>query len=242
MVICRPPTSPEPPRGVEGGYALIGALWLLLLAAVLAGALMMRSVSSAREAARLRADIVDQTRIDSAVESAMADILINGGQSAVIQNRGTITYRFSGNDVSVHVSSERERIDINDAPIEVIDAALQAHHIGPLERRAISGALVAIRARRQRIGSLAQFQRIVAISSADPSNKCLINAFTAAGGRSTARPYGDEQSRALTIQAGAALRLSIDTDRQHMLVVVQPSTLGRDAFGTLERLAGPNCQ
>lgn len=240
MVISRPPTSPEPPRGGEDGYALIGALWLLLLAAVLAGALMMRSVSSAREAARLRADIVDQTRIDSAVESAMADILINGGQSAVIQNRGTITYRFSGNDVSVHVSSERERIDINDAPIEVIDAALQAHHIGPLERRTISGALVALRARRQRIGSLAQLQRIVVMSSADLSNKCLINAFTAAGGRSTARPYG-EQSRALTIQAGAALRLSIDTDRQHMVVVIQPSTLGRDAFGTLERLAGPHC-
>lgn len=233
-----PPTHRLQPS--ERGYALISALWLLLLAAVLAGALTAHSVTRARAVAQLRAELLLELRATSAIESAMADIVFNGNQSAIGQNSGAVAYHFGGRDIAVRASSERNRIDINDAPVELVDAALRRAQIGAELRGRVLSAIAARRAERRRFASLADIDRAVADDDGSGANACLLDVLTVAGGRSSPAPEGAPPLPPL-LDNGAAVRLHIVDGGYRFMAVVQQSSSQRTPIGLLERMPAAGC-
>jgi hypothetical protein len=157
--VRRIPRSPD-----ERGFVLITALWLLLLCGAVVALMMLRSAS--RVEVNRAAAIGVQTRLDleSAVETVVADILLRGPQSQWARSPARGSMEIAGHSVTVEVSSEAGRLDLNDGDTAIIGRALQGLGVAASQREAFIAALQQLRVQQHRITNSAEVDRLEATS------------------------------------------------------------------------------
>ena len=204
-----------PPR--ESGYALIGTVWLLLLATGLAALLMVRATHGARALAALRAEALTAAHEESALETAAADILLNGTSAKISLLQGSADYEVSGETVTVTANSERARLDINTASLDVIDASLRAQRLSVDHRVSIIARIRQRQTHETPYASTdeveAEFRRLFDRKQA----ACLAEVFTVHGGRTSL--LDASVSAEASFQRSGAIRLTlIEGDRERRLI------------------------
>ena len=218
----------------ESGYALVMALWILLLAAALAGILMMRAVSASRDVAGERRLLLKQVAEESALQDAAAQLLFAQppGPSGVVEANGITP------QINIGYSREGERADANDASLEVITDALLAAGLD----RATTGRIMAMvqerRAGNVRWSSLAELISGVLSEHA----ACVAEALTVHGGRTNAVTSPDGGAAvSLVATRQSAIRLRVEGDGQQRTVIVRPALSGASPIATLEILYLGRC-
>lgn len=221
-------------RAGDEGYALIAALWLLLLAASLAGLLMLRAVQGSKSVSFERAALIRSAGEESALETAAADLLINGTSSRFGRLPSTAIYRIGGQDYEVEASRESERLDINDAPLTLIDAELRMTNIEPAARSTLVTTLDRNRRTGDRIETLAEANVLL------PDAPCMVAALTPYQGRTAAASAGVGAGSVAAAGGAGALRLRMGGPGATRTVIVRPGLAGQTPVQVLEtkRLQG----
>jgi general secretion pathway protein K len=196
------PSSERPSgrrRPAERGFVLIAAIWLLILAGSITAVLMLRALSAATAASGHGDAIERRLALESAIETMLADRLFNGRSSAwhMVPARGAIA--IDGREIHIRLTSDSGRLDVNMADPALIDTALQGFGVAAAERGAIVTRLLALRARKKRIGSAAELDRLLAGASRG-AGVCLAEHFTWVSG--LAEPRAEQVSRALARALG----------------------------------------
>lgn len=219
----------------EQGYALIAALWLLLLAASLAGILMLRAVDGAKSAAAQRTALIQAAVEESALQTAAADLMLNGASSRFGSLPSTARYQIGEAEVLIAASRESDRLDVNDAPLPMIDAELQVQGSIAGVRSQFLGELGAMRARSQRLESVAALEALM------PDEACAIHVLTPHGGRTGALPV-DRGVGAVAASSGpSAWRLHVSGESAGRGLIVRPGLAGQQPLLILEAILMPTC-
>jgi hypothetical protein len=178
---------------------LIAAIWLLILAGSITAVLMLRALSAATAASGHADGIERRLALESAIETMLADRLFNGRSSAwhMVPAEGRIS--IGGRDIFLRLTSDSGRLDVNMADPALIDAALQGFGVAATERGAIVTRLLALRARKKRIGSAADLDALLARASRT-AGVCLADHFTWVSG--LAEPRAEQVSRELARALG----------------------------------------
>jgi hypothetical protein len=224
-------------RNEEQGYILITAIWLLILCGSIAALLMLRSLNSAKAAADNGAILQQKILLEGTVDTILAERLFEGNRSRwwLLPSSGSII--IDGKSVSVEISSENGRIDINEADPRLVDRALQGLGVEAAARAAAIGKLNYLRAIQARITSDADLDLL--LSSRSESNPCLSRYFTLASGLPEPRAgqMAEPLARALaqpttqspmTPDGGTALRIVARSPKGAAIKVVARITGIRD--------------
>lgn len=219
-------------RASEEGYVLIAAIWLLVLAGAIAALLMLDGVTATRQA-RAEADILKQRlALEAAVETIIADRIMNGGRSIWSQSPASGSINIDGISISVRSTSEAGRVDLFRADARLLDATLRSAGVSAEQRQIIIGR-VSMETVAKRHPSLALVETIVASSTAPSGSTCLADLFTPFhGGRmtqtvgtTTAAPGA--AAAAEPLHAGAIQRLELRTQQGAALTVLLRVTAQR---------------
>lgn len=242
-------------RRADHGYALISALWLLLLAASLSGLLMLRSVRSSAALVEDRTAMQDQNRIESALETAMADMLFYGNASVIARGGGTGRYVVDGKDVIVRASAESTRVDLNTAPLSVIDETLASRAIAPEIRATLLGILTERRANAAPLASLSEWRALLrhAADHEGGDALCALDMFTTAGGRTTAAPPANAinntdpyagagvSGSVANAASGGVMRLTATLNSRAITIIAFPSASGTEPMAVMDRMTSSRC-
>lgn len=221
-----------PARKSERGFVLIGAVWLLLLAASLVAILMLRSRSTDAAAIREGGALQQDLDLDAARETVAADLLINGPRSQWwrLPARGSVG--LGARSVEITMTSEAGRIDLNDADPKAIQDALLGLGFSPADAQAFLAGLLA-RRQQGRIVASAEIDRLIApLTRANGRGLCLPDLFTIEAGlmQPDAGRAPPVLARALGVVAtpdggvvrqGEALRIAAASPRGAILMSVQ---------------------
>jgi hypothetical protein len=228
------------PGAGERGFVLIAAIWLLILAGSIAAVLMLRSLAAATAAADRSEAIQRRLALESAVETMVADRLFNDTRSAwwMLPAQGAIAV--GGRQVTIRVTSESGRIDVNNTDPTFVDMALRGFGVAAGERGRIVDRLRALRAMKRRIDSSAELENLMA-GAGGPAGPCLAGEFTFVSG--LAEPQPGQMSPALARalggrggatgaaapappEAGAALRVeAAESGGAPFVAIVRPAGL-----------------
>lgn len=189
-------------RGRESGFVLLAAIWLLVLAASIAAALMLRSMTAARGTAAEAEALRDKLALDGAAEAAIASLIFEGNRSAWTGAPRPVT--IGGRDVAVTLSSENGRLDINKAEVRTVDAALRGVGTAAEERQRITQALAARRAAGRDYAATAELRTLLSDGAAAKSAACALDLFTLFSGLAAPAPnqMSDKLARALGMPGG----------------------------------------
>lgn len=119
----------------DSGYATVTVTALMLGLSVLAITWMERSLVASRSADRLGAQILSDIHVEGALYEALG-LLVN---SRGLPESSLRDMHFSSGDLDavVSISSVRDLIDINAAPIDEIENALKRLGLPPLDEQAL---------------------------------------------------------------------------------------------------------
>ncbi|WP_106640288.1 hypothetical protein [Allosphingosinicella vermicomposti] len=222
-------TLQRPIKTGEQGYILITAIWLLLLAGSIAALLVLRSLTTAADAADRQERVENQLILEAGFETVFADRLVNGISSPwwLLPAEGRVT--LDGASAHVRLTSESGRIDINEAEPALIAAALQGLGVSSASRDRFLTRLQSLRAQKQLISSFAHLRQIEA--EAIDQSICLEEHFTFTSG--LVAPRRDHMSAGLSralgyslsssqapAEAGAALRVQVRSPVGQTLIAV----------------------
>lgn len=245
------------PEVGERGFVLIAAVWLLILAGAITAVLMLRSLAGATAAVEHREGIERKLALESAIETMLADRLFNGPRSPWWLTPVTGEVPVEGRSVSIRITSESGRLDLNVADPVLIDTALRGFGVSAGERGAIVGRLQALRAQKRRIGSLAELESLVAGASR-ATGICMAEHLTYVSG--LAEPRADQISAALARalsgrggtagddrpgapEGGAALRVEAsDAQGAGMMAIVRLTGLADRPVETSAWTMAPPCR
>ena len=224
-------------RASQDGYALIGALWFLLLATAFTAALMLRAKVGAQSAALERQLLLNQAIIDSALETAAADWFMNGQASRLGQLPGEATYPVGSARPVVSASLETARLDINTAPPEMVATYLQSQGVEPAQRQAIASALTLRRSNGQRLASLRDVAQVFAPSVGEDIANCLASTLSVDSGRTTL-PAGAANETGAAADVASAIRFSVQRGQAMTYLIARAGEPGTNAlqvfdYGTL---------
>lgn len=205
----------------EQGYALIAALWLLLLAASLAGVLMLRTVDGAKSVAAQRTALIRAASEESALQTAAADLLLNGNSSRFGALPSTARYQIGETELLIAASRESDRLDVNDAPLSVIDAELQQQGLSAKARSRFLAALLGMRSQGQRLESVAE------IGAQLPAETCVLELLTPHAGRTDTLLAGSSASAVAGSVGPSAWRLRVVSESEAREFVVRPGLAGQ---------------
>jgi hypothetical protein len=147
-----------PQREAEQGYVLIASIWLLVLAGAIVALLMLSSVRLARETRDSGAILHERLAMDAAVETIVADRIINGDRSIWSRAPADATLDVEGMAVHVRSTSEAERVDINLADASVIDAVLRQSGFQAAQREHVLGELARRRGTMGAVASMVELE------------------------------------------------------------------------------------
>lgn len=222
-------TLQRPIKTGEQGYILITAIWLLLLAGSIAALLVLRSLSTATDAADRQEAIENKFILEAGFETVFADRLVNGISSSWWLLPAESSVILDGASAHIRLTSESGRIDINEAEPALIAAALQGLGVNSASRDRFLTRLHSLRARKHLISSFAHLRHVEA--EAIGQSICLEEHFTFASG--LAEPRRDQMSGELSqalgyslsgsqapAEAGAALRVQVRSPVGQTLIAV----------------------
>lgn len=145
------------PPDREKGFVLISAIWLLVLAGSIVAILMLRGVQQASEAVKEAKNLQERFAAEGAAQTVIADMLIEGSGSRWAQTPSSGRVLVGEIGVSVQVSSEAGRIDLNDGDLAVIQETLRRLGLGAAELNAVAERLKQKRLQGIRLGSVDEF-------------------------------------------------------------------------------------
>jgi hypothetical protein len=201
---------------------------------------MLRSLAAATAAAEHQDAIERQLALDSAVETLLADRLFNTNRSNwwAVPASGEIA--IGERRVSLRITSESGRLDVNGADPALTDTALQGFGIASADRTRIIARLTALRATKGKIASLPELIALIG-DARGGSGSCLADALTWISGLAEPRPdqMPPDLARALggrggatgesqpsPPEAGAALRIEAsEGGRPPVIAIVRASGL-----------------
>ena len=230
------------PGSEEQGFVLIAAIWLLILAGSITAILMLRSLAAATAAAEHRAAVERQLALDSAIETMLADRLFNAHRSPWWTTPASGEIAIGGRRISLRVTSESGRLDVNGADPAQIDTALHGLGVAASDRTRIVARLAALRATRRAIASLPELRALIGHARAR-DGACLADELTWVSGLPS--PRGDQISsvlaRALGGRDGAAGEGTPSPPEAGAALRVEASEDGRPAVIAIVRTPGwPN--
>lgn len=152
------------------GFALVNVIWLLLLGAALVSAIQLATIASVEEQAFDQKQIERELAMESAFETAMADILFYGNGGAFRQLPATTNYQIDGFSLTVHISGENGKLDLNQAEPALIDRALRGFDIPSSQRESIIDAILAKRGNDVRIQTVADIEQIFGVNGVELSS------------------------------------------------------------------------
>lgn len=124
------------------GVALITVTWLLALIALLAGAALTIARTSSRLAANRVAVAQAELLADSAIRRAVLSLLsTDAGQRWPIAGEA-YPFTLRGTIVTVRISDESGRIDINGADAVLLSAAFAANGVSEAEARSLAARMI----------------------------------------------------------------------------------------------------
>jgi hypothetical protein len=182
-------TSPEGED--EDGYVLIAAIWLLVLAGSIAALLMLQSLTATRQA-RAEGDILRaRLALDAAVETIIADRIMNGGRSIWSRTAVDGTIQIENMAIRARATSEAQRVDLMRADPRLVDTTLRTAGLGANQRQRVI-ARIALQAGNAQALSFAMISNV--LKAGEPvdvgTGPCLLDLFTPfPSGRTT---QGDE--------------------------------------------------
>lgn len=128
----------------EQGFVLIAVLWVLAALAVLAVIFSSFLANSARAIAVNDNALQSEALISAAVELTAYQLALAGEAAPA---RGSFRTRLNGADISVSFLSEASRIDLNNAPKELLAGLLSVLGAGSEEARGYAERIIAWRTR-----------------------------------------------------------------------------------------------
>jgi len=228
------------PGSEEQGFVLIAAIWLLILAGSITAILMLRSLAAATAAAEHQDLIERRLALDSAVETMLADRLFNSSLSTWWAAPAGGTIAIGKRQISLRVTSESGRLDVNGADPALIDTALQGFGIAASERTRITARVTALRTTKRRVSSLPELTALIGSARAR-DGACLADALTWVSGLAEPRPEHMPRDLARALggrggatgeagrsppEAGAALRIEAsEAGGSSMIAIVRASGL-----------------
>ena len=251
-------TSFKPHRQSEEGFVLVSAIWLLLLGAAVVVVIQLTVFNRAQSIAFDREQLERRLALETAYETAVADLLFNGPRSSFAQLPAKSNYNLNGKAITVLVVSESGKLDINRADPGLIDRALMGLGVDSSTRAAFLGTIAATRIKGANIATMpeleAAWQEAGLNSIVGRNNSfCAAKYLTVYSGLSRpqsgqmmpelARAIGESHQTAdAGVQFGSAMRITIATAEGHPLIVVIRIT-GRldNAIDVLDWHRGSDC-
>ncbi len=128
-------------RTTEDGYVLIAAIWLLVLSGAIVAFLLLNNMRLTRQARSDGVMLQDRLALGAAVETIVADRIVNGDRSIWNSAPTERTLEIDGISVRVRSTDETERIDLNGADLTTVDAALRQAGLSTSERQQVLARL-----------------------------------------------------------------------------------------------------
>ncbi|MEP2990031.1 MAG: hypothetical protein ABJN65_01165 [Parasphingorhabdus sp.] len=254
MVIRSWDNRPFVPKQGERGYILVTAMWLLLLGASIVALLMLKNLGRGEEISFEREQLQIQYVQESAVETVVADMLFNGPRGEFVLLPAKTSYIIDGTQVTVRVTSESGKIDVNQADPSLIDRALRGFGISALQRQSFISQIKVERANGRLFQSNGDVESAMEKSGIiDRDGFCVSRYFTVYSG--LASPQTNQMdaplARALgqpTLEAagkagtGAAMKIEITSDGNAPLnVIIRTSGLVSQSHSVLDWRYAANC-
>ena len=253
------PKRPEPLKPIpdhEQGFALIAAIWLLVLGGAIVAVIMLRTMTVSRAAVASGVQLADKLALDGAIDSVVADILFNGNRSRWAQLPASGSVDVGGRSVAVTISSESGLLDVNEADPKLIDGALRGFGVAAGPRSAFIDQLLLRRATKQPLRSRDELLRMIAVAGVQTSGGvCLVDMLTTSSGLAT--PQVDQipsvlaramavvatGARSAQLPAGGALRvLARSGAGMASGVIVRPVANRNDGVQVLDQVLQSDCR
>jgi len=145
----------------ERGFVLIGAIWLLVLAGAIGAVLMLRARTATLGAEAERTALADSLLREAAMETLIAELVINGKRSAWALVPRSEAISIDGVAVQASLAADTAKLDVNDAELGVIDAALQTE-LSAVDRAIVLTRLARYRQAGRRLSSDAELAALFA--------------------------------------------------------------------------------
>jgi hypothetical protein len=186
----------------QDGYVLASALAVLFALSLTAVVLLWMSVDGLSRAKAAETTIRDEAALQSAIFLVGAQLSLDPLYRTMDLREGAASFTLSGREVSVTLSWESDRLDLNQTSADDVDLALRERVANPQLRERIVRAIRIFKAR----GGLA---RLLDDLELDPASIGCANAHLSVfGGRKEFKPGQSASPGVARPGAGARLRLS----------------------------------
>ena len=140
-------TRQSPNRNASRGFALIAVLWLVAAMSVLVGGIMLTVRGELRTAGMARQTIQAQALGEGAMQIALQQLIASGHQRDKIVE-APVSY--AGQEIMVRMTPMNGYIDLNRAPLELLQATFQ--YAGGMDQGAAGSLAAVVEARRREPG------------------------------------------------------------------------------------------
>jgi hypothetical protein len=189
----------------EAGYILPAALAALLAMSVVAAALVAASLNELRRVAAAEQAAADDAALEAAITLATAELLEEPRRRRLAFTSGAEQVSVAGRLIDIRVAWESDKLDLNAAGLEAIDAGLRDAGLSDADRLAIRRSAEARRAR----GEPARLVDDVLVG--EEAGACARRVLTVFGGRSDWTAGGDGETIAIGQPAPGA-RIAITAE------------------------------
>jgi hypothetical protein len=254
-VFPKRPESFKPIPDHEQGFALIAAIWLLVLGGAIVAVIMVRTMTASRAAVASGVQLTDKLALDGAIDSVVADILFNGNRSRWAQLPASGSVDVGGRSVTVTISSENGLLDVTEADPKLIDGALRGFGVSARPRAAFIDQLLLRRVTKQPLRSRDELLRVIAVSGVQASGEvCLVDMLTVSSGLAT--PQVDQMpaklvramgvvgtgARSTQVPVGGAVRILVRSGSGAVLgTIVRPIGLKDEIVQALDLFGNGGC-
>jgi general secretion pathway protein K len=129
----------------EEGIALIAVLWMLTLLSIVAAALSLETRSSTRIARNMADNAAARAAADAGIQRAILDLETSTGAPTDARKflaDGTVyAWRFANSTVHISVKDEGSKIDLNQAPEELLTALFASVGVDRGEAQSLADAI-----------------------------------------------------------------------------------------------------
>ncbi len=186
----------------EDGYIMASALAALFAMSLVAAALVSVSGSALSRVTRMETSVQDRYAVEAAIRLAASQLAVDPRRRTLPFEEGAENLEVGDRSIDVRASWEGMRLDVNRAPPEAIDLALQKTTIGELDRRDIMAAVRTAQSIGLPIAMLEQLELAPHLMA------CVSDTLTVFGGQLEFNP--DQETRALSGRPGAGARIRLD--------------------------------
>lgn len=194
-------------RERDSGYILAGVTVVTLVLSITAAGLLSAATMQLRRAHQLEREVAEQSELRGAVRLVATDLSVAERLRLIDFREENLSFEPFGREATVSVIPEATKLDLNAAPLEVIDARARELGWGPELTRQFLARVESVRRDHGHLGLVDD-----AIPETRPALPCLHQAFTVFGGRSTGDAQPMTVDLAQRIAPGTRLAITVEVD------------------------------